>query len=121
MFGSTIAVTVDSVERTHATAWDSAYSKQIAAGNTAIRKVAITDGESLVRISHEEKNERKRHLAQMKETVVDSDGVSRTRSVHIVVEYDDVPAEKASANLLADGFVAALDSTFIDNLLADSL
>lgn len=121
MFSDTISVTVDSVQRDHTRAWDAAFSKQIAAGNTSIRKAGITDGESLVRVSHEESSARKRHLAQMVETIVDSDGVTRVRKVHLVVEYDDTVAEKAAANLLADGFIAALNSTFVDNLLGDSL
>jgi len=122
MFTDSISVTVNSVERVHVKAWDKDFQAEIAAGSTSIRKADITDGESLHRISHSSlKSDRLRHLEQMVETVTDEDGVPRERKVHVVLEHDDLPSEKAATLLLAGGFIASLDSTNLSDLASNSL
>lgn len=120
-FSDTITVTVDSTARVHSKAWDSAFQKDIAQGSTSIRKTVDGSVESIVRVAHSEKNDRKRHLFQVIENEVDSSGIKRVRKVHVVIEYDDTPVEKTQATLLAVGALAAVDATCIGNLVADSL
>lgn len=122
MFSDTISVTVNSEQRDHVKAWDRDFQAQIASGSTSIRKADITGGESLHRISHSSlKNDKLRHLEQMVESVVDSSDVARERKVHIVLEHDDTPDEKAATLLLAEGFVASLSSTNLSDLASNSL
>lgn len=122
MFTDTISVTVSTVQRDHVKAWDKDFQAEIASGSTSIRKAAITDGESLHRISHSSpKKGRERHLEQMVETVIDTADVERVRKVHIVLEHDDTPAERAAVIALAEGFIASLTSTNVTDLAGNSL
>jgi hypothetical protein len=122
MFNETMSVTVNTVQRDHTPAWDKDYQAEIAKGSTSIRKTTITDGESLLRISHSAlKTSRERHLEQMVETVVDAENVTRVRKVHIILEHDDTPAERSATIDLADGFVASLTTANLTNLANSSM
>ena len=52
---------------------------------------------------------------------MDTAGTDRERKVHIVLEHDDTPAEKAATLLLAEGFVTSLTSANLSDLAGNSL
>lgn len=116
----TITVTVDAVALDHKKVWDSAFAKEIDAGNTEIRKCPITGGTSKLRISHSEQKGVKRHLLSLTQTTKDAtSGTVTDITAHLVLTHpsDDTSFDDATVDV-AQGLCDLLDvAGFKDSLM----
>lgn len=101
----TATITVDGSARTYKRAFVPKYAKQIASGNTACLKADITDGQSILRISHESVGNVQRHLVSVEDITVDTDGVQHIEKTHRVLSCaEGDPTAETRLENLDDGF-----------------
>jgi hypothetical protein len=115
----TQSITVNSVARSYVEAVHSAYAKQLAAGNTRVKRATITDGESLLRYSHDTTNIKgiERHVVSIEDRLT-TDGESTIARIAVTLTVPETGAQDTSAKLLAAGFLTWLnDSGRIEDLL----
>lgn len=112
MFTDPTTLTINSVGRNYTTAWDGEFGKDIAAGNTVVKKVAITNGNSLLRISHSESKGVERHLFAVRDCINAGQDTEQVVSAHVVITFptDDTSAQ-TNATSLAMGAISALTAT----------
>lgn len=106
-------ITVDSAARTYKKAYVPQYAKEIAKGNTLCLTADITDGVSILRISHDKSNGVNRHLVSLEDRVTDADGKLHVVKLHTVLSAEDVPDEETRLVDLSVGFETWLSSTVI--------
>lgn len=118
MLNDTQTLTISTVARDYEEAWDPRYQEEVASGAASLRKAVITDGESLLRIAHSQSKQGvKRHVASVRDEVVDSDGVIHPVQFHLVWTYDaDDPTGPSRAIALGAGcrdWVSAVETDIL--------
>lgn len=112
-------ITVNSVGRTYVEAVHPSYAKQLAQGNTRVKRSTITDGESLLRYSHDTTNIKgvERHVVSIEDRVSMSGDLNIAR-ISVTLTVPETGAVDAEAKLLAAGFLTWLnDPGRIEDLL----
>lgn len=103
------SITVNAVGRTYTKGFVAKYAKELAKGNTVICRTDITDGQSILRISHEESGGVARHLVSLEDNTS-----AHEVKAHLVIACPagDPTAETAAENL-ALGLMSWLDDAGI--------
>lgn len=107
----TQTLTVDAVARAYAEAVHSAYAKQLAQGNTRVKIAPVSDGESILRYSHDmaSSNGLERHVISLEDRVNDDATPGDPDIIRwqlTVTLPAGTPALDSRAILLAQGFLA---------------
>lgn len=118
-------LTVAATPRTYTRSYDARYAKESAAGNTQIYKVSITDGSSILRISHDDKKGVERHYISLEDVTPDAvnPATSNVKKVGVTLtcKKDSIIDEQALKALLA-GLIAYLTDDGVKNaVLAGAL
>lgn len=123
-FSSDKTITVDSSARTYKQAFVPKYAKELAKGNTICLKTDITNGVSVLRVSHDSANGISRHLISVEDIVTDpTTGVTTIVKDHRVLSHPtDNSTREADLELLATGVddlvgAAALQTALINGEL----
>lgn len=111
-------ITVDATARTYTKVWDQEFAKEIADGTTTVRKAPITNGNSILKISHSETKGVERHLVFVRDKMT-IEGVSCQEQAYLVVTCAaDDPASKARAVNIALGLGAKVaEANFLPSVL----
>lgn len=108
------SITVDGTARTYKKAFDAKYASELAKGNTAICKCDITDGRSILRVSHEATSGQQRHLISLEDLTLDTSGSTIVKKVHVVISCPEGdPTAEESVEDLALGLIGWLDDAGI--------
>lgn len=106
-------LTVNAATREYAQAYVPAYSKAIASGNTVVKQVAITGGESFLRISHETTNGLERHVVSIE------DRINGTSPGEITIRKIQLTITSPITDSTSDTALKQLAIGFLDHLQDD--
>lgn len=124
MLDTTQNVTVSGTTRTYTTVWDQEFAKDLATGSTSVRKAPITNGNSILKISHAESKGVERHQVFLRDKII-VDGAVGQEQAHIVITCAaDDPSSVARAKALAVGLCSECVSEsgeLLDDVLAGQL
>lgn len=105
-------VTVSSQERTYVQAFDAEFAKDIANGAGSVRKTAITDGNSILKIANAANKGVERHQIMLRDKVAREDGTERIRQAYLVLSFsEDDPTELTATVELGKGLLAKAAET----------
>lgn len=96
-------ITVNAAARTYKKSYVARYAKELAKGNCICLTADITDGVSILRISHDTTNGVNRHLVSIEDRVTDTDGKEHVVKEHRVLSAESSPAEETNLTDLSDG------------------
>lgn len=123
-FATTQNITVNEEPRAYVPAWDKEFEKDIAAGNTKIRKCDLPLGNSAHKVQHSEtKSGIERHVCSVRDKTTAGDDSGDIEQVQLVVTFNaDDPAARERARLLVFGFNCAINATgWLQDFLSGSL
>lgn len=114
-------ITVDSVARDYVNSWDADFTEDLKSGSTKIGKLAITDGEGIIRVAHNtDKKGIERHVFAMRDTITPDGEDTYSAQVHTVISFPEDNADaKAQALLLAAGLRSAMAVAGFETSLAN--
>lgn len=113
-------ITVDAVARDYVNSWDSDYADELAKGSCKIGKVAITDGESIIRVAHStDKKGIERHIFSMRDTITPSGEDEYSVQAHLVLSFPENNSDARDlSELIAAGLRSALAVAGFETSLA---
>lgn len=93
----------EDASRNYEPAWDSEYEKELAQGNTQVRKSLISDGNSLLKTQHSEtKSGIERHVISLRDKHVTGDNAGSMEQAQLVITHQaDNPVSAESARQVA--------------------
>jgi hypothetical protein len=115
---------IPDVYRSYDVAWDSEYEKEIAQGNTQVRKSILDDGNSLLKTQHSEtKQGIERHVISLRDKHVSGDDAGSMEQVQIVITHPaDNPGSQEKARQVAFALCAkCTEADFLGSLVGGSL
>lgn len=106
-------ITVSTVPRTYEKTWDAEFAKEIAEGSTSVRKASLTDGNSILRVSHSESKGVERHLVSVRDkTQAAGEEDPTIVQAHVVLTCPaDDPTEAANVVALAQGLLEEITAS----------
>jgi len=99
-----VSITIDTIERVYKKAFVAKYAKQLRDGNTVCLKADISDGLSILRISHDSANGVQRHLVSVEDITTDAAGNEQQIKVHRVFSCKEGdPVAEATTETISAG------------------
>lgn len=116
-------ITVNTVARTYAPSWDAKYASDLKKGNTAIKKAMLTNGVSILRITHDANKDIEKHIISV-EDINDPASEGATPEIDkiqitLTCRRDNAAAATRLGQLIAG--VCAYLPTVDDSLFADEI
>lgn len=122
----TQTITVNSAARAYNPAWVKQYATDIKRGDTATKKCAITNGRSVMRITHNANKGIERHIISCEDRTIDPAADTQSElmekiQITITCAEDDADAHER-LRLLALGFMSWLsEAGVLESVQADEL
>lgn len=118
----TQSITVNGTERTYDKTWDQEFRKEIAEGNTSVRKAPLPGGNSILKISHNETKGVERHTIFVRDKILAEMGTEQEQVTVIGTHKADDPASEARLLLLIDGIATKLqEEGFASDVVAGQM
>lgn len=119
---TTQTVTIDNSARSYVPTWDGEFAKDLAAGNSSVRKAALANGNSILKIKQGENGSVESHSLLLRDRQI-IDTIQEQEQVTITVtNRSDSPASILRAAKIVAGIATKLgDSAFVQEFLSGQM